>query len=87
MSKNKKYLYNYVNKLIDTLFFYIYNNYINMEGGDKMREMENINVTNVNSEEKRKAMFMLKSKGTDLSTAIKKLVKQYADEFDKKNSK
>ena len=58
-----------------------------MKGGDKMREMENINVTNVNSEEKRKAMFMLKSKGTDLSTAIKKLVKQYADEFDKKNSK
>lgn len=49
--------------------------------------MEDIHVTNVNGEEKRKAMFVLKAKGTDLSTAIKKLVKQYAEEFDKKNSK
>ena len=52
-----------------------------------MREMENINVTNVNSEEKRKAMFILKCKRTDLSTEIKKLVKKFADEFDEKNSK
>lgn len=49
--------------------------------------MEEIHVTNVNSEEKRKAMFVLKCKGTDLSTAIKKLVKEYAEEFDKKISK
>lgn len=49
--------------------------------------MEDIHVTNVNGEEKRKAMFMLKCKGTDLSTEIKKLVKKYAEEFDKKNSK
>lgn len=49
--------------------------------------MEHIHVTNVNSEQKRKAMFVLKCKGTDLSTEIKKLVAKYAEEFDKKNNK
>lgn len=49
--------------------------------------MEYINVKNVDGEQKRKAMFVLKCRGTDLSKEIKKLVSKLAEEFDKKNSK
>lgn len=49
--------------------------------------MEYINVKNVDGEQKRKAMFVLKCRGTDLSKEIKKLVAKYAEEFDKKNNK
>ena len=46
-----------------------------------------IDVTNVDSEKKRKAMYVLNAEGTDLSTAIKKLVDKYAKKFDEMQNK
>ena len=45
--------------------------------------MARIDVINVNEEQKHKAMYVLKCKGSDLSTEIKKLVEQIAKDFDK----
>lgn len=45
--------------------------------------MADICVKNVESEQKRKAIFCLKCKGSNLSTEVKKLVEKYAEEFDK----
>ena len=49
---------------------------------------ERINVA-VNPEIKRKAVFVLKCKGKDLSKAVREMIEKYANEFDEmqKNSK
>lgn len=44
--------------------------------------MARIDVANVDNEKKLKAMFVLKCKGSDLSTEIKEMVDKYAKEFD-----
>ena len=44
---------------------------------------EDINVKGINSEIKRKAMFVLKCKRTDLSKEIKKVLEENAKEFEK----
>lgn len=51
--------------------------------------MANINVRNVDTESKRKAVFYLSSKGKDLSTAVREMIDKYAkkyDEMQKNNS-
>lgn len=45
---------------------------------------ETLNVRNVDKEQKRKAVFVLSTKGKTLSDAVREMVKQYADEFDQK---
>lgn len=47
-------------------------------------EKETLNVRNVDKEQKRKAIFILSTKGKTLSDAVREMVKQYADEFDQK---
>lgn len=44
-------------------------------------------VDNVNEEQKRKAMFILKAKGSTLSEEVRKMTEKYAKEFDKMNEK
>lgn len=46
--------------------------------------MTEINVRNVDNEKKQKAIFVLKCKGSDLSTEVRKMVDQLAKEFDQK---
>lgn len=51
--------------------------------------MANVNVRNVNTENKRKAVFYLSTKGKDLSTAVREMLDKYAkkyDEMQKNNS-
>lgn len=48
-------------------------------------ETEVVLVRKVNSESKRKAMFVLKCKGKDLSTGIREAIDKWAKEFDKMN--
>lgn len=45
-------------------------------------EKEVVIVRGVKSESKRKAMFVLKCKGKDLSTAIREMIDDLAKEFD-----
>lgn len=45
---------------------------------------ETLNVRNVDKEQKRKAIFVLSTKGKTLSDAVREMVKKYADEFDQK---
>lgn len=45
--------------------------------------MGRIEIANVDNEQKHKAMYVLKCKGTDLSTEVKKMVEQLAKDFDK----
>lgn len=45
-------------------------------------EKEIVIVRGVNSQSKRKAMFVLKCKGKDLSTAVREMVESLAKEFD-----
>ena len=47
--------------------------------------MAAINVDNVNEECKRKAMFVLKAKGSTLSEEVRKMTEKYAKEFDEMN--
>ena len=48
-----------------------------------MQEKEEmVLVRGVNSNEKRKAMFVLKCKGKDLSTAVREMINTLAQEFD-----
>ena len=44
-------------------------------------------VKNVDTEKKNKAIFVLKCKGKDLSTAVREMIDKLAEEYDKKNSK
>lgn len=83
MLKIFKYIFDYVNKVIDILFFYLYN-YREKKGGRKMADM---NIKDVDEVKKRKAIFYLNSKGSDLSTEVRKMLDKFAKEFDKKNSK
>jgi len=50
------------------------------------KKMEFIQVR-VDSESKRKAMFVLKSHGKDLSTAVREMCDKLAQEFDRMNGK
>ena len=45
-------------------------------------KMEDIHVTNVDSEQKRKAIFVLRTQGKNLSTAVKEMTAKLAKEFD-----
>ena len=49
--------------------------------------MANINVRNVDTESKRKAVFYLNSKGKDLSTAVREMLEKYAKQFDEMQKK
>lgn len=49
--------------------------------------MADMNIKDVDEVKKRKAIFYLNSKGSDLSTEVRKMLDKYAKEFDKKNSK
>ena len=49
--------------------------------------MANVNVRNVDTESKRKAVFYLSTKGKDLSTAVREMLDKYAEEFDKMQKK
>ena len=44
--------------------------------------MANINVRNVDKENKRKAVFYLSTKGKDLSTAVREMLDKYAKKYD-----
>jgi hypothetical protein len=44
--------------------------------------MANINVRNVDQENKRKAVFYLSTKGKDLSTAVREMLDKYAKKYD-----
>lgn len=61
------------------MFFYIIM-YISTEKGEI--KMEDIHVTNVDSEQKRKAIFVLRTQGKNLSTAVKEMTAKLAKEFD-----
>lgn len=45
--------------------------------------MTNVNVKNVDKDVKLKASFVLKTKGKDLSTAVREMLDKYAKEYDK----
>ncbi len=49
------------------------------------KEYGDVLIKNVNYEAKRKAMFVLKSQGKDLSVAVRELCDKLAKEFDKMN--
>lgn len=49
--------------------------------------MANINVRNVDTESKRKAVFYLSSKGKDLSTAVREMLDKYAQKYDEMQKK
>lgn len=49
--------------------------------------VENIMVRNVETNKKAKAMFVLQSKGKNLSDAVREMVDKLAKEFDEKYSK
>lgn len=41
----------------------------------------------IDSDVKNKAVYTIKSKGKNLSEVVREMLQEYADEFDKKNSK
>jgi antitoxin component of RelBE/YafQ-DinJ toxin-antitoxin module len=45
--------------------------------------MENIVVKNVDKETKRKAVFVLKCKGKNLSDAVREMLEKHASQFEK----
>ena len=45
--------------------------------------MADINIKNVDKDVKLKASFVLKTKGKDLSTAVREMLDEYAKEYDK----
>lgn len=49
--------------------------------------MADINIKNVNEEKKNKAIFVLSTKGKNLSDEVRKMIDKLAEEFDKKNSR
>lgn len=49
--------------------------------------MENMTVRNIDSEQKRKCLFVLKSKGKTLSDIVREEIAKYAEEFDAKFGK
>ena len=44
--------------------------------------MANMNIANIDKEKKLKASFVLKTKGKDLSTAVREMLDKYAKEYD-----
>ena len=59
---------------------------IDLEKSPKKKQCKNgvdILVKKVNSDSKRKAMFVLKCKGKDLSTGVREYINKLAEEFDK----
>ena len=51
----------------------------------ELKEKSDILIKNVNTEIKRKAMFVLKSKGKTLTQAVRDMCDKLASEFDEKN--
>lgn len=49
--------------------------------------MGEINVKNISTEKKNKAIFILKSQGKTLSQAVREMTEKLAEEYDKKNNK
>lgn len=49
--------------------------------------MASITIANVDEEKKRKTVFILSTKGKDLSQAVREMLDKYADEFDKTQQK
>lgn len=47
--------------------------------------MADIIVKNINEEQKRKAVFILNSKGKTLSDAVREMVEKYSKEYEKNN--
>lgn len=45
--------------------------------------MAELNVRNVDNEQKQKAMYVLKCKGKDLSSEVRNLIEKLAKDFDK----
>ena len=44
--------------------------------------LSDMNIKRVDSEKKNKAIFVLKCKGKDLSTAVREMLDKYAKEYD-----
>lgn len=51
------------------------------------KEKEDVRIPNVNTEQKRKAMFVLKANGKNLTQAVRDFIAEYAKEFDEKYGK
>ena len=49
--------------------------------------MENMTVRNIDSEKKRKCLFVLRAQGKTLSDIVREEIDKYAKEFDEKYSK
>lgn len=49
--------------------------------------MTDINIKNVDKEKKRKTIFVLESKGKNLSTVVREMLDKYAKEFDEMQQK
>lgn len=45
--------------------------------------MADANIKNIDKEQKRKALFYLSCKGSNLSIEVKKMIEKYAEEYDK----
>ena len=52
-----------------------------------MKEKGDILIKNINLEKKRKAMFVLKSKGKTFTSAVREMCERLAKEFDEKGEK
>lgn len=48
-----------------------------------MVEKDDLIQVRTNAKDKRKAMFVLKCQGKDLSTVVRELIDKYAEEYDK----
>ena len=49
--------------------------------------MSELYIKNLDKEKKEKASFVLRTQGKDLTKAVRKMIDELADEFDKKNNK
>lgn len=65
--------------------------YNNQEGGEtmdyKLNDLDSNLVVRVNKEKRLKANFILKTKGRNLTTAIREMVYKLAEEFDEAQKK
>lgn len=52
-----------------------------------MLETKDVRIPNVDVEQKRKAMFVLKANGKNLTQAVRDYIAEYAKEFDEKYGK
>lgn len=52
----------------------------------KIRDLNNNFSFRINKDKKQKAIILLKTKGKDLSTHLREIIYQLAEEYDKKNN-